>query len=451
MAYCDDVKPAITSLDEFVMADRGAALFEHAAGTRLHRDPASNKCKFLPLGKWRKELQQEMIPTPYMRLTDTLDMVGVQLCALWSKTRQKNGDAIKQKVQKLVGSWRSGKFLPLIQRPYSVNTYALSLVWFRSCCVNLRENDFAAVTSSIKKWLYADLLFKPEELILHRHVKNGGLGLVSVKYKSLAFLIKTFLELAIYPSYINSLYLNVLYRFYILHENLPAPTLPPYYDQDNFNTIAESRNNSENILSMSVKQWYEYLVKRNISMDFINEEFVLKPCRAERIQANVQWDTVWANVRVSAVSNSSKSFAWKLVHDLLPTEKRLSVTSRNISDSCRFGCIGNPCGDIEHCLFWCQMTYEVGQWLLGIHKLNDPNSSTSGILRMDLQGNMVLTFVTIKTLEYCWCRRSANKKAVLAECISSISADLVILDMTKHSHISSEIRQLLGGYINCEQ
>ena len=76
MAYCDDVKPAITSLEEFVIADRGAALFEHAAGTRLHRDPASNKCKFLPLGKWRKELQQEMIPTPYMRLTDTLDMVG---------------------------------------------------------------------------------------------------------------------------------------------------------------------------------------------------------------------------------------------------------------------------------------------------------------------------------------------------------------------------------------
>ena len=72
-------------------------------------------------------------------------------------------------------------------------------------------------------------------------------------------------------------------------------------------------------------------------------------------------------------------------------------------------------------------------------------------LRMDLQGNMALTVLTIKTLEYCWCRRSANKKAVLAECISSISADLVILDMTKHSHISSEIRQLLGGYINCEQ
>ena len=113
MAYCDDVKPAITSIEEFSVADIGAGLFESAAGTRLHRDPASNKCKFLALGKWRKELTQEMIPTTYMRLSDTLDMVGVQLCATWSCTRRKNGDNMRSKVQKVVGGWRSGKFLPL--------------------------------------------------------------------------------------------------------------------------------------------------------------------------------------------------------------------------------------------------------------------------------------------------------------------------------------------------
>ena len=81
MAFCDDVKPAICSLEEFNVADEGARLFEEAAGTRLHPDPASNKCKFLALGRWRQELKQEDIPTSYMRLTDTLDMVGVQLTA----------------------------------------------------------------------------------------------------------------------------------------------------------------------------------------------------------------------------------------------------------------------------------------------------------------------------------------------------------------------------------
>ena len=71
MAFCDDMRPAICSLQEFVTCDTGASLFERAAGTKLHRDPSMNKCKFLPLGKWRRCLTQDDIPTPYMRITDT--------------------------------------------------------------------------------------------------------------------------------------------------------------------------------------------------------------------------------------------------------------------------------------------------------------------------------------------------------------------------------------------
>ena len=122
MVFCDDCKPAIISLDEFLIADQGATLFERSSGTRLHRDPATQKCKFLPLGKWRTSLTQEQIPTPYMTLCDTLDMVGVQLCSKWSKTRQLNGNTLRNKVADKCGSWRSGKFMPLFSRPFSVNT-----------------------------------------------------------------------------------------------------------------------------------------------------------------------------------------------------------------------------------------------------------------------------------------------------------------------------------------
>ena len=116
-------------------------MFEQAAGTRLHRDPSKNKCKFLPLGKWRRELQQNDIPTPYMRLTDTLDMVGVNLSATWSMTRKKNGDILRDKVSNVCGAWRAGKFMPLTDRPFSVNTFALSKVSFHCCSVNIREGD----------------------------------------------------------------------------------------------------------------------------------------------------------------------------------------------------------------------------------------------------------------------------------------------------------------------
>ena len=51
IAYVDDVKPAITSMNEFLLVDRASLLFENASGCELHRDPASGKVKFLPLGR----------------------------------------------------------------------------------------------------------------------------------------------------------------------------------------------------------------------------------------------------------------------------------------------------------------------------------------------------------------------------------------------------------------
>ena len=49
--YVDDVKPAITSMNEFLLVDRASLLFENASWCELHRDPESGKVKFLPLGR----------------------------------------------------------------------------------------------------------------------------------------------------------------------------------------------------------------------------------------------------------------------------------------------------------------------------------------------------------------------------------------------------------------
>ena len=51
MAYCDDVKPSITTMAEFLTVDQACSPFEKSSGCLLHRDPAAGKCKFLPLGR----------------------------------------------------------------------------------------------------------------------------------------------------------------------------------------------------------------------------------------------------------------------------------------------------------------------------------------------------------------------------------------------------------------
>ena len=88
-------------------------------------------------------------------------MVGVELRATWVQTRKSNGDIIQQRVANTINSWRGGKFMDLTMRPWSVNAYVLSKVWFRCGSVDLREGDINTINSSVKSWLYADLLEKP--------------------------------------------------------------------------------------------------------------------------------------------------------------------------------------------------------------------------------------------------------------------------------------------------
>ena len=66
--------------------------------------------------------------------------------------------------------------MPLIQRPWTINSYTLSKVWFKCSSVDLRIQDSSSISSKIKTWLYADQLERPEDMINYQPVHLGGLG-----------------------------------------------------------------------------------------------------------------------------------------------------------------------------------------------------------------------------------------------------------------------------------
>ena len=72
----DDVKPSVSTMAEFALVDQAASLFEKSSGCLLHRDPVAGKCKVLPLGRWKNNLQQEDIAFPYMKLSSQLSSWG---------------------------------------------------------------------------------------------------------------------------------------------------------------------------------------------------------------------------------------------------------------------------------------------------------------------------------------------------------------------------------------
>ena len=268
------------------MVEEAVHLFELSSGNHLHRDPIKGKCKVLALGRWRNTLQQEDIGQPHFRLSDTLSMVGVDLMASWQQTRKANNEEVLRRIKSTVNNWKSGKFMPLVCRPFSLNCYCLSKAWFRSHSVDLRVGDITAYTSACKAWLYQDMLEKPSELLLYRPTEEGGLGLHHVQSKALAGLITTFLQTAANPRFQTSLYHSLLYRrFCLLDDTVPELQPPPYYSMAFFNIIKDVLVNSPlNPIQLSFKQWYRHLLEKHLLWKklMMKAEWLLKEAKLRR-------------------------------------------------------------------------------------------------------------------------------------------------------------------------
>jgi hypothetical protein len=159
-------------------------------------------------------------------------------------------------------------------RPWSINIYALSKVWFKCHTVDIRAMDSSSISSKVRSWLFQDQLEKPQEMILYRPIQMGGLGLHNVKFKALASLIRTFLETSVHPSFQHSQLHTILYRVYVLgDDSLPTqPALPPYFSASFFQTIRNVKENTPlNVTTMTTAHWYRYLVEEELTMTLLED------------------------------------------------------------------------------------------------------------------------------------------------------------------------------------
>ena len=448
VAYADDVKPAITMMKEFFLVDEACVLLEKAAGVKLHRDPTTEKVKFLPLGRWQGTLTQEDLPrqVQYITISDHLNFVGVELRATFVKTRQANGDQLVARVKDTIGPWKGGKFMPLTMRPHSANTFALSKVWYRCSSINLRVSDSTSISSAIKSWLYQDLLQKPSELVLHRHCKDGGLGLLCVRVRALALLIRAFLETAAHPTFRHQLYHELLYRYHVLGETaLPDPGFSPYYDKEFFAPLRHYHEHSElNIVSLTTSQWYRLLLEDRLLMSPATTTTAahLLPVRCESIHPATAWDTTWRLVRTHGLSSNTSSFLFKLVHLLLPTQGRIQRlgADRDQTGGCCMLC-GEEAEDLLHAFFICPATCSAGLATIGwTQTLLGSNLSLECALRLDLgeeelddERALAVTYILGTGLNFIWEARARKKKVEPYEVRAELEALVSLLRRSRHT------------------
>ena len=247
------------------------------------------------------------------------------------------------------------------------------------------------------------------------------------------------MELAANPNYIRSQYLSLLFRFHILHEDVDCPPSPPYYSNQFFDHILRAVSSGLNIVKMTTRQWYFHLINHDLLKVIEDDAEVYRQCRVERLSPLLDWNIIWKRVRLACLSSSMMTFLWKLIHHLLPTEERISSTLGNIPSTCRLGCADNTEANLEHCLFSCILSIEVGSWLLETVRTFFPRANAASIINLDLPDNDAVLWIVAYTLQYVWSKRLLKRKATLISCVATLKSEALKLEGTHHSQLAAVI------------
>ena len=182
-------------------------------------------------------------------------------------TRVINGEELVQRVRDTTNAFKAGRFLPLTTRPWVTNIYLMSRINYRSCALNLRQQDIQKIQSATKSWITQGYLLKPNEILLHRDPAEGGLGVVHAASRCKANLIKTFISQGDPRSQHSNSYLSTLFRTYVSQE-LPVDTIkkPSYFTGDFFTTIREVWGERKGeLLYITTREWQRILLERGIT------------------------------------------------------------------------------------------------------------------------------------------------------------------------------------------
>ena len=240
--------------------------------------------------------------------------------------------------------------------------------------------------------------------------------MIHVQYKSLALLIRSFLETAINPNFSHNGYHVALFKWYVEGKrDIIKPAQPPYYNDQFFKTIRKTRDEGLlDIRTMTTSMWYRVLIEENITHTSVNGKHELIPCRIESLQPSLEWPNIWSLVRTRGLSPQLSSFTWKTIHNLVPSPARLfQINFSNVKSNICQLCPENKISDLPHLLLTCSFNNGIGISLWKILRTIMPGLQLQEILlfNFNLLPEMQLPIVVFvsSVLSHIWSSRQENR------------------------------------------
>lgn len=205
------------------------------------------------------------------------------------------------------------------------------------------------------------------------------------------------METACNPKFRPRLYHTLLYKHHVLKDtSVQDPGLPPFYSATFFKTIQKIREKNEMDVAL---------------MTECGENEDLLKCRVELANTDIDWCNIWRRIRLPGLGPENISFLFKLVHQILVTQERLSRITPTTTPTCKVpGCTMPPIDDQVHALITCEGNNGVGNAVLNCQRQLVPNLSNEAALRFDIQslscGSLPQNFKQYGNYE--WQRRKWN-------------------------------------------
>ena len=195
----------------------------------------------------------------------------------------------------------------------------------------------------------------------------------------------------------------------------------------------------------STAQWYRVLVEKEVTMVNIDTRSEYIKSRAELASPETDWETSWRRARMRGLGTEVTSFLWKLLHNILPTEQRLSRILPNSLENCKF-CQNPVSADLLHCLLECVHTLEVGGWLLALLRQQDQTLTPSRLLRLefsiDEEREMPMVWITGHVLLIIWKTRVSGKIVNLLNTRAALESKISLLRETRYLSQHQMINQI---------
>ncbi|KAK3922571.1 Transposon TX1 uncharacterized 149 kDa protein [Frankliniella fusca] len=309
-AYVDDATALLDSPKEVEVLSEVLELYGQESGLRVN----AAKSKALPLGSW-----QRTTPCPYPYV-DQVKILGVTFCRTVAGMIASNWPGRLRALRGALVDARLRVF-NICQRVQYCNTYVLSILWHTAQVLPVPAGILRDVKRSLSKLLWAGEPLRVPFDVMVLPQSRGGLGLHDPGAKARAMFTSRWLtsQRSAEPS-LSGGWLHVVEALYGRDEELPPPV-------KYFKVVREVRAAVPVPADTSGKDLNKTLLRSMMAAS------TAMP-RVQGKDPGRQWAVVWRRLHSSLLPLSARAAWFRAVHDVVPTNFRLSRTNQADDHRC---------------------------------------------------------------------------------------------------------------------